>query len=199
MTKKEFLDALSLRLSSLPKQEVDERINFYSEMIDDRIEEGLSEEEAVLDIGSIDEISSQIAMDIPLTKIAKKAIKPKNKLRAWEIVLLVVGSPIWFSLLVAVFSVVVAIYASVWAIVISLWACFASLAVCGIAGILVGILFAILGNGISGLFTVGASLICLGLSVFTFFAVKLLTKYCALIIPKLVLSVKKSFVKKEVA
>ena len=47
MKKKEFLDALSRGLSPLPKRERDERVNFYREMIDDRIEEGIPEEEAV--------------------------------------------------------------------------------------------------------------------------------------------------------
>ena len=62
MTKIEFLLALSERLSGLPKEEKLERLNFYSEMIEDRIEEGLSEEEAVAAVGTIDEL---IALDHP--------------------------------------------------------------------------------------------------------------------------------------
>ena len=46
MSKQEFLDQLRARLSGLPRQDVIERLNFYSEMIDDRMEEGLSEEDA---------------------------------------------------------------------------------------------------------------------------------------------------------
>ena len=57
MNKQEFLSLLKQKLSKLPKQEIKERITFYSEMIDDRVEEGLSEEEAVLEIGNIDEIA----------------------------------------------------------------------------------------------------------------------------------------------
>lgn len=37
MRKWEFLSTLKNRLSGLPKQEVEERLNFYSEMIDDRM------------------------------------------------------------------------------------------------------------------------------------------------------------------
>ena len=40
MRKLEFLAALNVKLSGLPKEEVKERTNFYSEMIDDRIEDG---------------------------------------------------------------------------------------------------------------------------------------------------------------
>ena len=47
MRKQEFLSALKRSMKGLPKSEIDERISFYSEMIDDRVEEGFSEEEAV--------------------------------------------------------------------------------------------------------------------------------------------------------
>ena len=43
MKKLEFILALRNRLSCLPQDEVDERLAFYSEMIDDSMEEGLSE------------------------------------------------------------------------------------------------------------------------------------------------------------
>ena len=45
MTKKEFLSGLRKKLSGLPQEDSEERLNFYSEIIDDRVEEGLSEEE----------------------------------------------------------------------------------------------------------------------------------------------------------
>ena len=47
MTKKEFLARLRRGLAQLPPEEREERLAFYSEMIDDRMEEGLSEQEAV--------------------------------------------------------------------------------------------------------------------------------------------------------
>ena len=37
MRKQEFLDTLRARLSGLPKQDVEEWLGFYSEMIDDRV------------------------------------------------------------------------------------------------------------------------------------------------------------------
>ena len=71
MTKLKFLLTLKDSLSGLPKDELEERLHFYSEIIDDRMEEGCSDEEAVLAIGSVDEIVMQVAGDIPLKKIAK--------------------------------------------------------------------------------------------------------------------------------
>ena len=46
MRKAEFLRELEKRLQGLPKDEIDSRLAFYSEMIDDRIEDGKTEEEA---------------------------------------------------------------------------------------------------------------------------------------------------------
>ena len=71
MTKIKFLLSLHDRLSGLPQDEVEERLNFYSEMIEDRMEEGISEEEAVAAIGPIDEIAEQIIADIPLAKMQR--------------------------------------------------------------------------------------------------------------------------------
>lgn len=94
MNKQEFLMRLREGLSGLPQNEIEERLTFYSEMIDDRIEEGLSEEQAIGEIGDIDEIISQIVADIPLAVLVKEKVKPSRKLRVWEIVLLILGSPI---------------------------------------------------------------------------------------------------------
>ena len=60
MTKQEFLSRLREGLSGLPEDDIAERLTFYGEMIDDRIEDGLSEEEAVAEVGSVDDIAAQI-------------------------------------------------------------------------------------------------------------------------------------------
>lgn len=121
MTKYSFLEKLQGKLQDLPKREVEERINFYSEMIDDRMEEGLSEEEAVTAVGTVEEIAFQISEELRLGNPPKMK-KAKRKLRAWEIVLLVLGSPLWVALLLAVFAVVISLYAVLWSVNLCLWA-----------------------------------------------------------------------------
>ena len=106
MGKQEFLDTLRERLSGLPEQELEDRLSFYGEMLDDRIEEGIEEEAAVAELGSIEEIATQIISDIPLSKLAKEKIKPKKRLGALEITLIILGSPIWLSLAIALLSVI---------------------------------------------------------------------------------------------
>ena len=110
MRKQDFIKELRLNLSFLPKEEIDDRISFYSELIDDKIEEGVKEEDAIKSIGSIDEIINQIIDEMPLSKIAKDKIKQKRKLSGLEIALIIVGSPIWLSLLLSLITVLFSLY-----------------------------------------------------------------------------------------
>ena len=110
MDKQTFLAQLRKGMSGLPQEDVEERLTFYSEMIDDRMEEGCTEAEAVAEIGPVEEVLAQIVADIPLTKLVKEKMKPKHTLKAWEIVLLVLGSPLWLSLLVSAAAIVVSFY-----------------------------------------------------------------------------------------
>ncbi len=172
MHKQEFIARLRKRLSGLPQGDIEERLTFYCEMIDDRMEEGLSEEDAVSAVGSVDEVISQIAADIPL---AKERIFPRRQ-KTWEVVLLVLGSPIWLSLLIAAFAVILSLYISLWAVIISLWAVFVSLLVCSIGGVVACTILAIGGNGPSGVAMLSAGIVCAGLSIFMFYGCKAVTK-----------------------
>lgn len=199
MNKREFLDQLGKCLSGLPQEDINERLTFYSEMIEDRIEEGLSEEEAVLAVGSAEEIAKQIVVDIPLTKIARERIKPKRKLKAWEILLLALGSPIWLSLGIAAASVVFSVYVSIWSVIISLWAVFVSLIACVFGGLTAGLIFAFNGNPLTGIAMVSAGLILVGLSVFMFYGCKAATKGILLLTNKMAVLIKNCFIKKGAA
>ena len=57
MDKKQFLDALKNALKGLPDEEKAQTLAYYSEMIDDRCDSGMSEEDAVLSLGSVDDIA----------------------------------------------------------------------------------------------------------------------------------------------
>lgn len=199
MTKLKFLLSLQEKLSGFPQDEVEERLNFYSEMIEDRMEEGLSEEEAVAKLGPVDQVVSQIAAEIPLIKIAKKKITTKRRLKWWEILLLALGSPVWLSLMIAVFAVVFALYISLWTVIVSLWACFGALVGCAFGGIAAGIGIICQSNVPSGVAMIGAALVCAGLSIFWFYGCKSATKGILILSKKTVIWIKKCFVKKETA
>lgn len=197
MSKKEFLAQLGKGLSGLPRTDIEERLSFYSEMIDDRMEEGLSEQDAVLAAGTIDEIVAQAVSEIPLAKIAKERMKPKRRLGAGEIVLLALGSPIWLSLGVAALAVIISLYVSLWSVIISLWSVFASLAACSIAGVVACVIFTVVGNGTSGLVILAAGIICAGLSIFMFVGCKAATAGTLILTKKIVIWTKKCIIKKE--
>lgn len=197
MNKQEFLAQLRSALSGLPKADIEERLTFYSEMIDDRIEDGIAEEAAVSELGSIDALVSQIVADIPLGKLVKEKITPKKKLRAWEIVLLVLGSPVWLSLLIAAAAVVLSLYVVLWSVIAVLWAVFAAVAACGLAGLAAGVFFIAGGKVLPGIAVIGAGLVCAGLSVFLFFGCRAATKGILFLTKKLAVGIKNCFIKKE--
>jgi uncharacterized membrane protein len=164
MTKNEFLQSLRVRLSELPREDVEERLGFYSEMIDDRIEEGLAEEVAVAELGNVETVARQIISEIPIVSIIKDKMRPKRRLHAWEIVLLSLGSPIWLSLLIAAFAVVISLYAVFWSLIISLWAVWVSWIACSVAGIFAGIVFGLTTNALSGIFMISQTFAALLIS-----------------------------------
>ena len=198
MRKKEFLDQLRRALTALPNNDADERLNFYAEMIDDRMEDGMCEEEAVASVGTAEEIATQILAETPLTKIVKEKIKGKKR-SALEITLLCLGSPIWGSLLISALAVVFSVYVSAWAVIVSLWAVFGSLAGCALGCTIGGVVFAFTASVATGLATIATGLGCAGLSIFGFFGCLGITKAFCRLTRVLLLWVKRCFVKKEVA
>ena len=151
MNKKEFLERLRHGLHGLPQEDIEERLNFYSEMIDDRMEEGLSEVEAVAEIGNVWEIISQIRAEIPLTKLVKEKIKPKSPVNPWVVVLLILGFPLWFPILIAVIAIILSVYIVVWSVIITLWAAFVSLAAGLLSGVFSAVYFVICGRFLNAL------------------------------------------------
>ena len=197
MSKQEFLAQLRKGLSGLPQNDIKERLTFYSEMIDDQIEDGVSEEEAISSIGSVDEIVAQAVAETPLMKIAKERIKLKRRLSAGEIVLVALGSPIWLSLGIAVFGVIFSLNISLWAVIISLWSVFASLAACSIGGVLACVIFAVGGNGTSGVAMLAAGIVCAGLAIFMFYGCKAATDGTLILTKKMAIWIKNCFIKRR--
>ena len=197
MSKQEFLARLRNGLAGLPGEDIEERISFYSEMIDDRMEEGLSEEEAVSAVGSVQEIVSQTIADIPLAKLARERVKANRRLTGWEILLLVLGSPIWLSLGIAGVAVIFSLYISLWSVIISLWAVFGSLVGCSFGSMVAGVVLACTGNVFPGMALIAAGLVCAGLSVFMLYGCKAATYGVLALTKKTVIGLKNRFMKKE--
>lgn len=199
MNKQEFLSELKLGLSGLPTEDIEERLGFYSEMIDDRTEDGLSEEDAVLEIGNVKEIIGQIIAETPITKLVKEKVKQKRKPSVLEVVLLVLGSPLWVAIVLSVFAVIISVYVSLWSVVISIWAIFVSLLGVAIGGIVWGSFTILKGNALTAVAVIGLGIFCLGLSVFVLLLSKAATKGMVLLTKLTVLGIKNALIKKGAA
>ena len=197
MNRQEFLNELKQGLKGLPKEEAEERIGFYNEIIDDKIEEGLSEETAILEIGDVKEIVNQIVYEFPLAKLVKEKVKPKRKPSVLEIVLLVLGSPLWLSVLLAVFSVVFSVYVSLWSVVVCFWSTFIALLGTAAGGMVWGIISLFNNNAVIGVVVIGLAVFCLGLSIFIFYGSKFATKGMVIFTKKIGLALKNALIKKE--
>ena len=202
MTKNEFLLELKNKLTKLPEKELLERVNFYSEMIDDLVEDGATEEDAVLKVGNANDIAKQILTDYleeNSSLLDKINLVKKGKLTPWQITLLVVGSPIWISIIVSIFAVIISLFASVWAGIISLWAVGVSLAVSSLVGVIACVIYLVSSNVPLGIVLLACGIICAGLSILFYYCNLILTKCTITVTKKLIKWLKKAFAKREVA
>jgi uncharacterized membrane protein len=193
MNKEQFLSSLEDRFNGLSKEDIAERLAFYSEAIDDRMEDGLTEEEALAQLGSVDSIAAQIVNDAE----RQRPVKEKRRMGALEIVLLILGSPIWISLLAACFSVVISLYAAIWAIVIALWAAEVAMAAGSIGGIFGSVLFFSSGNVPGGFAILAAAMVVAGLAIFFFYGCIAITKAAAILTKKSAIWMVRLFIRKE--
>ena len=181
MTKQEYLSAIRGKIRKMPADDIDKFMDYYSEMIDDRMEDGLSEDEAdvaldaVADMDAPDDVVDQILADMPLTKLVKEKIKPSHRLKAWEIILLILGSPIWAPLLLTAIVLIITMAVVILALLLSFYAIVLSMAVAGIGGLLGVIPFFITQNVPAALFMLGAAFAGIGLAILFVVAVKPVT------------------------
>ena len=119
MTKQEFLDRLVELLSCLPADQVAESRAFYAEAIDDRIEDGMSEEAAVADLGTPGQVAEAILDELPV--VPRAIVKTRRRSNALLWTLAIVGSPLWIVLLLAFAAVAFTVYVCIWVLALCVW------------------------------------------------------------------------------
>ena len=199
MTKREFLTELKNGLSGLPDSDVDERVSFYGEMIDDLIEEGYTEEEAVDEIGPVNKVIRQIVAETPLYRLVKERIKPKRALKAWEIVLIVLGFPLWFPLLVAAGAIVLSLYIVILSLIVSLWAIELSFCVSAPCGLIVSVIYFVHGYALTSFAMFGICLFVAGIAILAFYGCIAASKGILILTKKAFVGLKYLFIGKEKA
>ena len=177
MSRDAFIGELRHRMAGLPQQTVERTVEYYGELIADSVEDGLTEEEAVSRLGSLDEIVASVVKDTPLAQIVQTRVQEGKKkgISGWVILLLVLGAPVWLPVLIAVLAVLFALFIALWAVVIALWAVVAAVILAGIAAIAGGIVELCRLHLAQGLVLLGGGLVCLGLCALLFLLMKLIT------------------------
>ena len=184
MTKAEFLSGLDARLGALSLSDKEKSLEYYAEMIDDRIEEGLDEATAIREIGTIEDAAAQILMEMPLAA----PVKPKRSRNLW---LWICSLPLLIVFGGAALAILISYWAVIFTLLVSFFAVVATLFAGAIFGIIGGFLQIIAGNpshGIAlisagnplqGIAFIGAGCVCAGLGILAFIGIKPVWK-CAL-------------------
>ena len=95
MRKQEFLNQLAAALAGMDREERYRTISYYDELIDDRMEDGQDEEQAVAGLGDPGQVARELLVE------EEPAVPKATGRKVWVIVLLVLGFPLWGSLLLA--------------------------------------------------------------------------------------------------
>lgn len=194
MNKAEFLDTLRRALSQLPPEELEKQIAYYEELFADMQEDGLSEQEAATKLGDPTQIAQELLIELPLGTLVKSCVKSAGRLSGLNIVLLVLGFPVWFPLLLSFGAVLLAVLIVLWSLVLSFGVVVLALGIVAVAapiGLFVKLVSA------SPLLLIGSALIAGGLCVLGALALKPLCRGMAKLCAAIFKGIKSLFIKKE--
>ena len=128
MNKTQFCALLENKLKPyLSPKEIYKTLNFFEEMIDDRIDEGLSEEEAVSQLGNIDIIVDQILDEHNIGKKQTKLVwrfVPRKIPTELGFIITVLLLPVWITIFALGASLFIVILSIIFSIVLTIIAIF---------------------------------------------------------------------------
>ena len=174
MTRNEFITSLSARLQGIPGTERQKALDWYSELICDRMEE-MPEADAVSGIGSVDEIADEILSQYRQNTTAvhsSDSTEPQSRRSpdkgvntALVIFAAAVLSPIWLPLLIVGLSLAFVAVVLVWCAVVTVGVMLVSAAAVGAVGLVYGFWALFVINPAYGLLVLGMALISAGLTL----------------------------------
>ena len=194
MNKAEFIEALAAELEGLPAAEITKSLEYYGEVIDDRVECGMTEDEAVAALDELPVIRERLIEDTPLPVLVRGSIKTRTRPGVLLTILLILGSPLWISFLAVAASLVLTLFivfwtliAVLWVLAAVLWVGFGALCVASVGFIAYSVLTVVTGGAfINALACVGLAIASAGAAILMFFAalyavkgMAVLTAFCA--------------------
>ncbi|HMM06816.1 MAG TPA: DUF1700 domain-containing protein [Clostridiales bacterium] len=199
MNKAEFLQSLDQRLKSLGESDRQRSAHYFAEIIEDRMEEGMSEEDAVADLESLDDIVEGILNEKEEAQLLAAQSSKKRRFPLWlTILLLILGSPVWLPLLLTVISVATTLYLCLWILSACVYLAAVALILSGVAGFFAVFSAATVSGAPGAVFLAGAALLCLGGGILLFFPATWFAKWVVTLTKGCVLKLSEMFTGKGV-
>lgn len=172
MNKSEYLDSIRSKLTGLPEKDINSAIEYYEEAIEDRIEDGLTEEQAIKAVGTPEEIAEKILMDSSIPKLITAKAKPQRTLKGWEIALIIIGSPLWIIIGACLLIVFLSVILTLFWVMLAIICCVVGIIVGSLGGIAASIAQLFTGGGASSVAMLGICIMLLGVGVLLVVPVK---------------------------
>lgn len=193
MTKTTFIDTLRGLLQSLNEDECNKFISYYEEIIEDYKENGLTEEEVIKKIGTPQSIADNILSEQDSINIKVPSFSSK----ILNVILLILGFPLWGSLLLALVLLILSAYIIIWCIPFTTGASSIAFFVAALISI-IGSPFMMADVLTVGIVQLGLGVSSVGLSILLGCITIYLSKKLVVITKKLTFKIFKSFNKKVV-
>ena len=130
MNRNDYIKKLRSLLGKLSREDRKRILEFYNELIDDKLEAGLTEEEILLEFGSPEQLARQIFQDN-----GRPYSPPNTSAKIIKLCAVILGSPIWASLLAAFLLIVFSLFAVLWSVIAAFWCCTFAFSLFGVCGI----------------------------------------------------------------
>ncbi len=160
MDKRTFLERLQAALAGLPDAERERQLAYYEEMIDDRVEEGMSESEAIAALGPADQLAQRVLRQTPPQQRADRVRRSGIPTAVW-VLLAVLLLPLWLPLLGLAGALVLGSFALLFGLIVAAAGLVAGLGVGGVGAMIWALVSWDL-SGMSVVFAIGAGLIAIG-------------------------------------
>lgn len=159
MDKIDFIEILADELTyHMKPSEIHQLINYYEEMIDDLMEEGYSELEAVEKLGDPKQLAREAA------GIQEIEIDVPRRFSPLVVLLLIIGFPLWGSLLFAFLMLVLSVYIVIWCVPFTTGVFGGSMAFAGIICVL-AVPFSLANPFFYTVTVLGAGALCFGIGL----------------------------------
>lgn len=198
MNKEIFLKKLNEAMSNFPSEEIRKAQMYYDEAISDRIEEGLTEQEAVANMGDIDAIVTELKINLPISKLIETSVKTSHQQstnKGLWLFLIIISFPIWAPILVGFGSTAVTLYITVLALILSMFLVIGSLILVSIVAAIGGVYGLFSGNVLAFIGYAGLSSMAIGLFLMSVHPMLALAKSTFKLPPYLFMKIKQAIFK----